>query len=61
MYLILGKLIERAPTEFRDAHLAFMEAVRERSPRAARAAVSAHLKNGIGLIGPSLERLAGTS
>jgi hypothetical protein len=32
-----------------------MEAVRERSPRKARAAVQAHLRSGIGLVGSRLE------
>jgi DNA-binding GntR family transcriptional regulator len=56
MYLILGELIELEPTDFRDAHRAFMDAVRERSPRAARAAVTAHLRSGLALVGPRLDR-----
>jgi DNA-binding GntR family transcriptional regulator len=59
MFLILGELMEDEPTVFRDAHLPFMEAVRARSPRAARAAVNAHLGHGLGLIGPRLEASAG--
>ena len=55
MFLILGELMDRGPTAFRDAHGVFMEAVRERSPRKARAAVQAHLRSGIGLVGSRLE------
>ena len=59
MFLILGELMEDRPTVFRDAHLPFMEAVRSRSPRAARSAVTAHLGHGLGLIGPRLEAARG--
>jgi DNA-binding GntR family transcriptional regulator len=58
LYLILGELVERAPNQFRDNHKRFMDAVRERSPKGARAAVMGHLKDGIRLIGPQLERSA---
>lgn len=60
MFLILGELAEDDPVVFRDAHLPFLEAVRSRSPRAARAAVTAHLEHGLSLIGPRLERLSDT-
>ena len=59
MFLILGELMEEEPIRFRDAHLPFMDAVRARSPRLVRAAVTSHLAHGLALIGPRLEALGG--
>jgi DNA-binding GntR family transcriptional regulator len=56
MYLILGEVMQSGRTEFRNQHTPFLEAARAGSRRAMRSAVTEHLRSGIGLIGPALER-----
>jgi DNA-binding GntR family transcriptional regulator len=58
LFLILGEITKRSPTDARDAHLELLDAARAGSARAARRAVQAHLASGIDLIGPALEQFA---
>jgi DNA-binding GntR family transcriptional regulator len=58
MFLILAQSLAGSPTYFRDGHAGLLEAVRARSPRAARRAVRVHLDSGVELIGPTLERVS---
>jgi DNA-binding GntR family transcriptional regulator len=56
MFLVLAESLVGSPTYFRDEHAGLLEAVRQRSPRAARRAVREHLEGGVELIGSTLAR-----
>ena len=61
MFLILAETLAETPTQFRDVHRDLADAALHRSPRQARKAVKEHLRSGVELIGPALDRATGSA